>query len=51
MKSTKEILLNSIKLLIKKYHVGELEADAKLYLTMTELDLLFGEEKDNGESK
>ena len=48
MQEQKDKLLNTIKVLIDKYHVGELEADAKLYLTMAELDVLFGEEKEHG---
>ena len=51
MQEQKEKLINSIKALVAKYRAGELTADDKLYLSMRELDLLFGEEKDNGESK
>lgn len=45
MPTTKEILINSIKTLVEKYRAGELTANDKLYLSMRELDLLFGEEK------
>ena len=45
MPTTKEILINSIKALVEKYRAGELTANDKLYLSMRELDLLFGEEK------